>query len=114
MDTMNPAVNQLFAMPPAAVEAVRDDPANLQPIARVMGAVNLHNLFMQVTGTDATIQQRIEFQKLVNKIGRLEPDEKQASTGGAGVIINITRAKDSSERLTIEGTAVAIPDAAQD
>ena len=64
------------------IEEVKDDPSPLQSVARVMGAINLHNMFVQVSDRDATFQQRAEFQKVVNKIGRLEPTDAQVANGG--------------------------------
>ena len=87
MDTHNPAVANKLDIPPAMLEEIQDNPTVLQPVARVMGAVNLHNMFVQVTHPEAPFTQRVEFQKLVNKIGRLEPDA--AIGGGSGVTITI-------------------------
>ena len=43
-------------------------------------------------------------QKMLNKLGKLEPDTKADNTGGGPqVVINITRAKDREEAITIEG-----------
>ena len=52
---------------------------------------------------------RLEFQKMLNKMGKLEPDGKAVVgvDGGPQVIINITRAKDNEE-VVIEGTSTAI------
>ena len=42
--------------------------------------------------------------ELLNKMGRLEPDTKaDASGAGPQVVINITRAKDQEDAITIEG-----------
>jgi hypothetical protein len=52
---------------------------------------------------------RLEFQKMLNKMGKLEPDGKDVvGAGGPQVIINITRAKDreEAEAITIEGATV--------
>jgi hypothetical protein len=44
---------------------------------------------------------------MLNKMGRLEPDTKlDAGGGGPQVVINITRAKDQSDAITIEGQTV--------
>ena len=53
---------------------------------------------------------RLEFQKILNKMGKLEPDGKAVVgvDGGPQVIINITRAKDNKEEVVIEGTSAAI------
>ena len=44
---------------------------------------------------------------MLNKMGKLEPDTK-ADVAGAGpqVVINITRAKDQEDAITIEGQAI--------
>jgi len=50
---------------------------------------------------------RIEIQKMLNKLGRLEPDTKaDVGNGGPQVVINITRAKDRDDAITIEGQAI--------
>jgi len=50
---------------------------------------------------------RIEFQKMLNKLGKLEPDTKADNqSGGPQVVINITRAKDRDDAITIEGQAL--------
>ena len=44
---------------------------------------------------------------MLNKMGRLEPDTKvDNSAAGPQVVINITRAKDQPDAITIEGQAV--------
>jgi hypothetical protein len=69
--------------------------------------VNLDNLFRHMQNPTINPTARIEFQKMLNKMGRLEPDTK-LDTGGGGpqVVINITRAKDQSDAITIEGQTV--------
>lgn len=99
----NPALTRLTDMPPALVAAIQDDPAVLQPIARAMGAINMHNLFKQVSHPDATVAHRVEFQKLVNKIGQLEPETKAAS---AGFVFNINLGGDKQVTVVAEPQAV--------
>lgn len=67
----NPAVSTHTNIPPAVVEAIAADPKALQPIARAMGAVNLHNLFTQMRNPNVAVGQRMEFQRLLNDLGRL-------------------------------------------
>ena len=44
---------------------------------------------------------------MLNKMGKLEPDGKDAvGANGPQVVINITRAKDKEEAITIEGSTV--------
>lgn len=116
MDTRNPAVAKHLNIPPALLEEVADNPAVLQPVARVMGVVNLHNMFMQVSTPDATFNQRAEFQKLVNKIGRLEPE---ADTGGPGngfslkIVLNGEKTVSlhaAPQAQPIESTAIELAD----
>ena len=73
----------------------------------MLGAVNLDNLFRHMQNPTINPTARIEFQKMLNKMGRLEPDTKLDTNGsGPQVVINITRAKDQSDAITIEGQTV--------
>lgn len=74
------------------------NPALMETFTRLLGAVNLDNLFRYMQNPDVNPTARIEFQKMLNKMGRLEPDLK-ASVAGTGpqVVINITRAIDNEE-----------------
>lgn len=89
------------------LQEIEDDPSKLETVARLMGAVNLDNLFRFMQGPEVNPQTKLEFQKLLNKMGRLEPEEKKdTGTTGPQVVINITRAKDHEHGITIEGKAV--------
>lgn len=91
----------------AQLVGIEEDPANMEVVARLMGAVNLDNLFRFMQGTQVNPMAKIEFQKMLNKMGRLEPETKNDNVGGGPqVIINITRAKDHVEGITIEGKAL--------
>ena len=93
------------------LQGIEDDPAKMEVVARLMGAVNLDNLFRHMQNPDINPQTRIEFQKMLNKMGRLEPEEKVAvADAGPQVVINITRAVDTDHSVTIEGKAVNAPD----
>jgi len=91
------------------LQQLEEDPTLMETFARLMGAVNLDNLFRQMQDPKINPSIKIEFQKMLNKMGRLEPDTK-AEIGGTGpqVVINITRAKDHDDRMVIEGEATAI------
>ena len=92
---------------PADLQAIEDDPSKIETVARMLGAVNLDNLFRHMQNPTINPTARIEFQKMLNKMGRLEPDTKADMNGsGPQVVINITRAKDQSDALTIEGQTV--------
>tara|TARA_B100000683_G_C12223236_1_gene445940 strand:+ start:277 stop:627 length:351 start_codon:yes stop_codon:yes gene_type:complete len=92
---------------PTELAKIEEDPSLMETVARLLGAVNLDNLFRTMQSPEVNPTARIEFQKLLNKMGRLEPDSK-AEVAGAGpqVVINITRAKDQEDAITIEGQAI--------
>ena len=91
------------------LQMIEDDPTKMETLARLMGAVNLDNLFRHMQNPTINPATRLEFQKMLNKMGKLEPDGKAVVgvDGGPQVIINITRAKDNEE-VVIEGTSTAI------
>jgi len=96
----------------AQLEMIEEDPTKIEVVARLMGAVNLDNLFRAMQAPGINPQARIEFQKLLNKMGKLEPEEKADTGGGPQVVINITRAKDAEHGITIEGHPVGDLDSA--
>lgn len=75
----NPAVSVHTRIPPAIVEAIADDPKIMEPIARAMAAVNLDNLFAQMRNPNAPVGQRMDFQRLLNDMGRLSKEDKNAA-----------------------------------
>ena len=92
---------------PADLQAIEDDPSKIETVARMLGAVNLDNLFRHMQNPTINPMARIEFQKMLNKLGKLEPDTKADTQGGGPqVVINITRAKDRDDAITIEGQAI--------
>ena len=89
------------------LQEIEEDPSKMEVVARLMGAVNLDNLFRHMQSTTINPQTRIEFQKLLNKMGKLEPEEKSSvADSGPQVVINITRARDADHGITIEGQAI--------
>lgn len=84
---------------------IEDDPAKMETLSRLMGAVNLDNLFRHMQNPQINPATRIEFQKLLNKMGKLEPDTKTENGSSPQVVINITRAKDNEDSLVIEGSS---------
>jgi len=102
----SPACKNTPVLSRAQLEMIEEDPTKVEVVARLMGAVNLDNLFRFMQGADINAMARIEFQKLLNKMGKLEPEKDDQNTaGGPQVVINITRAKDHNEAVTIEGEA---------
>jgi hypothetical protein len=96
---------------PDELLAIEDDPSKMETVARLLGAVNLDNLFRHMQNPEINPTARIEFQKMLNKMGKLEPDTKAINAGdGPQVVINITRARDQEE-IVIEGSSQAIEDA---
>jgi hypothetical protein len=94
---------------PAQLQAIEDDPTTMETFARLLGAVNLDNLFRHMQNPQVNPTARIEFQKMLNKLGNLEPDTKaDAGAGGPQVVINITRAVDQDDAITIEGSSQAL------
>jgi hypothetical protein len=87
------------------LQMIEEDPAKMETLARLMGAVNLDNLFRHMQNPTINPATRIEFQKLLNKMGKLEPDAKNDTGAGQQVVINITRAKDNNDDLVIEGSS---------
>ena len=81
-------MTQLTLIPPGLVEMVADDPALAEPIVRKLAMKNLENTFLAVQAGDA-IGPRIELQKILNKMGRLEPGNTLDGAGGGGFVFNI-------------------------
>lgn len=90
------------------LQMIEDDPTKMETLARLMGAVNLDNLFRHMQNPTINPATRLEFQKMLNKMGKLEPDGKDVvgTAGGPQVVINITRAKDNE--IVIDGIAEEI------
>jgi hypothetical protein len=92
---------------PADMLEIEEDPSKMETVARMLGAVNLDNRGRHMQNPTINPMARIEFQKMLNKLGKLEPDTKaDIQGGGPQVVINITRAKDRNDAITIEGQAV--------
>lgn len=92
---------------PAQMLELEEDPSKMETFARMLGAINLDNLFRTMQNPTINPMARIEFQKMLNKLGRYEPDTKADNQGGGPqVVINITRAKDRDDAITIEGQAI--------
>ena len=89
------------------LEMIEEDPSKMETLARLMGAVNLDNLFRAMQDANVNINAKIEFQKMLNKMGKLEPDLKAEAGTGPQVVINITRAKDE-QAITIEGSSTPV------
>lgn len=104
IDTQNPAVAKNLDLPPALLEAIRDSPEMMQPLARSMAAVMANDLFVSRAGLTAPQQQSL--MESFAKLGNLHPKEAPATQVGAGykLVINIGTAP--SETFT--GTTVDV------
>lgn len=103
----DPAFEHTSILSRGQLQMIEDDPTKMETLARLMGAVNLDNLFRHMQNPTINPATRLEFQKMLNKMGKLEPDGKDAvGANGPQVVINITRAKDKEEAITIEGSTV--------
>lgn len=104
---IDPEVADKPILSPQQMLEIEDDPSKMETFARMLGAVNLDNLFRTMQNPTINPMARIEFQKMLNKLGKLEPDTKADNQGGGPqVVINITRAKDRDDAITIEGQAI--------
>ena len=102
------ALQRATHLPPALVDEIQDNPEAIQPLARGMAAVNLYNLFVNIQQSNSN-KDRLEFQTLLNKMTGMEKAAVKEAGSGPQVVINITRAKDSSKEV-IEGVAVTLPE----
>ncbi len=64
---------------PKTLQEITEDPAKIAPLARAMGAANLYDLYKRVMTKDAGLASKLEFQRLVNKMGGLEPKEGEGN-----------------------------------
>lgn len=102
------ALARSTSLSPALVDEIQDNVEAIQPLARGMAAVNLYNLFVNVQQSNSN-KDRLELQNILNKMTGLEKAQVQQGNSGPQVIVNITRAKDSSKEV-IEGVAVTLPE----
>lgn len=100
---VDPSVADRPILSRGQLQELEEDPSKMEVVARLMGAVNLDNLFRFMQNPTINPATRIEFQKLLNKMGRLEPETTSGTQAGPQVVINITRAKDNTDTVFIEG-----------
>lgn len=87
---------------PYDIECIMDEPEKMEQVARAMGAVNLENLFKAMQDPRVNPTAKLEFQKVLNKMGGFETGRTSENAGtGPQVVINITRKRDSA--LTFDG-----------
>lgn len=106
VDKVNSATQAILSR--GQLQQIEENPENMETLARLMGAVNLDNLFRHMQNPTINPATRIEFQKMLNKMGKLEPDNKKDAGTGPQVVINITRKKDGDDSLVIEGKSAAL------
>jgi hypothetical protein len=76
-------------VPPKLVEDCLENPDSIRPVARAMAAINLHNTFVKVSHPNASLKDKLEFQAMVNKIGRIDTKDVEGVQKGAGFSITI-------------------------
>lgn len=129
IDTTNDPQNETFAplnnevamrhskVPPKLVEDCREDPDAIRPVARAMAAINLHNTFVKVSHPNASLKDKLEFQTMVNKIGRIDAKDAESlqKGGGFSITINIpTTAGHAGSVIEAKATQVSLDDESDD
>ena len=120
-ETMAP-LNDEVAMrhskvPPKLVEDCLENPDALRPVARAMAAINLHNTFVKISHPNASLKDKLEFQAMVNKIGRIDTKDVEGVQKGAGfsIVINIPNMPgQTGSVIEAKATQVALNDEGDD
>jgi len=111
---VDPVNKPKYDVPPALVDAVREDPAAIQPAARVMALTLLHEQFVESPGY--TPAQKLALVEHLSKMGNLVPKERSLSEqpgSGVSITINIPQVGGTpAASITIDqpATPVAEPD----
>lgn len=105
MDLNDKAISRFTRIPPALLEAIHDgDPGALEGLARAQLVHLMEHTLNRATEPDAPAQLVTGTMELLRKIGA--PHKSDSPGGGQPqVVINISRAKDRSEQVVIEGEA---------
>jgi hypothetical protein len=101
LTTPEDALAKRTQLPPALVEEIQENPEAIRPLARGMAAINLFNLFAKVSHPNAPTKDKLEFQRVVNKIGRLEPETVAPSGSGVTITISIPALDAQPERNVV-------------
>jgi len=111
MDTTNPAVFRRTEVPPQLLEEVAEDPSKFEPVARAMAVIHLDQLYRKMQESTTPLGTRLDFQKMLNKMSRLELSDKAQAASGAGFSITINIPQTSTtQSAVIEATATHLPD----
>jgi hypothetical protein len=105
IDTNNPAVSRQLQVPPKLLEDVAADPAKYEPVVRSMAVVHMDQLYRRMMQPDVPLATRLDFQKLLNKMARLEPEAKAVAQAGTGFVFNINLG--GGRQMHIEGEQLA-------
>lgn len=107
-----PALNAAIAMPPALVEAIEKDPELLVELTRGQLAIVQDRLVRKALGDpEVTLSQLAAVHEALTKNANLKGSQAGVAGAGPQVTINILRAPGKAAGVTIEGTAVTVPDA---
>jgi hypothetical protein len=98
IDTDNPNVARSLQLPPQLLEAIQDDPEQMQPLARAMAAVLANDLF--VARDSMTPVQKQALMESFAKLGNLQPKDKNAVGPGASFSIQINIPEVGAQKAT--------------
>jgi hypothetical protein len=93
-------------LPPALVEAIRDDPNMMQPVARVYAATVMHEMFKESKGY--TPAQKKDFVELCAKVGDLQPKKDVAQNTGPAFSIQINIPGQPTTGVTIDANPALV------
>jgi len=76
-----------------------------------MAVIHLDQLYRKMQESTTPLGTRLDFQKMLNKMSRLEPSDKAQTASGAGFSITINIPQTSTtQSAVIEATATHLPD----
>lgn len=105
MDTKNPAVAKTLAIPPALLEEIAaGNEEALSGTARVQLAYIMEAMTHKCVDPSTSPSAVASIMEVLRKMASGSKGDADKSAG-PGVVINITRAKDRDDAITIDGTA---------
>lgn len=106
IDPDNKAVAKLMAIPPALLEEIANgNEEALAGTARVQLAYIMESMTMRCVDPQTSPSAVASIMEVLRKMA-VNGKGEDAGSGGPQVVINITRAKDRAEGITIEGNSV--------
>jgi hypothetical protein len=104
MDRSNAAITKFTEIPPAVLEAITKDPAQMQPWVRSLLALHIDEVDTMLAENPAamTIPQRLQWIEFLAKLGDAMPKPAQSAAQGGGggfgvtIVLNQTQGKPPS------------------